>query len=92
MTRADLEALGFIVTKQISGEWCGVQKYMFTYGLTIGIDEFGYFCRYCYESPGEAILALLTWDGEGDPPGNWIKKKGHGEYLNPDYHPHADST
>jgi len=92
MTHDEVLALGFIAAKQINGAWCGVQKYMFTYSLTVGIVETAYFCRYCYESRGEALSALISWDGRGDPPGNWIKKKGHGEYQNPNYRAHAQSA
>lgn len=39
-------------------------------------------CRYCYETAKDALAALMTWDGAGDPPGPWIKQKPP-DRLNP---------
>ena len=42
--------------------------------------------RYMYATEGEAVEACVKWDGEGHPPGNWIKRKGGGPDLdNPNY-------
>lgn len=33
-----------------------------------------------------ALTDLLTWDGQGDPPGNWIKRKGlWADTINPKF-------
>lgn len=61
-----------------SGEYAYVQRMLFTYGLLVGCDESGYRTRFCYEDAREAVHALLTWDGRGDPPGRWIKEKKRG--------------
>jgi len=58
-----------------SGEWIGVRDMAYTAGLHIGIDSTGYGKRFCYETRGEAMVALVMWTGEGDPPGRWIKEK-----------------
>lgn len=78
MTAEEIIALGFVHPIQhTSGEWCAVQKFMFTCGIVIGINEFGYRCRWCYGFAGDAMIAHLTWDGTGDDPsGPWIKQKG----------------
>lgn len=75
----------FMCWKQLpNGEWIAVQKFIFTYGLLTKVEEYGYSGRYCYENFSEAAAACATWNGEGDPPGNWIKYKGvGGERLGP---------
>lgn len=55
---------------------CGLRRMIFTVGLCVGLDESGYVGRYCYKSWAEAYKALDSWDGIGDPPGEWIKYKG----------------
>jgi hypothetical protein len=40
--------------------------------------------RFCYAHFSAAILAGLYWDGEDDPPGDWVKDKSPGQdRLNP---------
>jgi hypothetical protein len=62
-----------------SGVWIGLRGYIYTVGLCVGLDEFGLSHRYCYENFDDALRDVQTWDGEGDPPGPWIKRKGLGE-------------
>lgn len=65
---------------------CAVGRMAFTVGLFYGMDAQTYQGRYCYESLFEAIEALVQWDGNGDPTGDWVKHKGvGGEYSNPNY-------
>lgn len=71
-----VEALGYRQPRQIPGVGiCAIRPFLFTGGLVVGIDQFGYYGRYCYASLTEAILAIETWSGNGDPPGSWIKFK-----------------
>lgn len=58
-----------------NGEVIGVMPQLFTFGLFVGLDEYGYKRRFCYESASDANYALAQWDGSGDPPGPWIKEK-----------------
>ena len=61
----------------------GLHRFMFTTGLVYGLDSCGYVGRYCYENYADALDALISWDGIGDPPdSNWIKHKGEVEYSN----------
>lgn len=63
---------------------CGVQVFIYTYGLVVGVDSTGYAGRYCYERKEDAVAALVIWDGVADPAGPWIKYKGlGGERLGP---------
>lgn len=55
---------------------------VYTTGLFVGLTDIGYDRRYCYEHAKDAIVAVLTWDGRGDPPGPWIKEKP-GDRLGP---------
>jgi hypothetical protein len=65
---------------------CGLMRFAFTTGLVIGLDEAGYYGRYCYSSRKDAETALSNWDGNGDPEGEWIKYKGEGgERRNTNY-------
>jgi len=66
-----------------TGELAGLYRFIFTTGLCVGLQTDGpeftiYRCRYCYQSEGEALAALVSWDGRDDPPGPWIKQKGLG--------------
>lgn len=73
------ESMGYSNLRMVYGiGLCGLMRMAFTTGLFIGIDEHGYYGRYCYPTWKEAEIALKNWDGEGDPPGNWIKYKGEG--------------
>lgn len=78
----DLAAMGYHVRTLPSGVVCGVLGQMYTTGLFVGLDHYGYSRRYCYEHRADALVALMLWDGEGDPPGPWIKEK-YSERLGP---------
>jgi hypothetical protein len=74
-----LDEEGYLLLKEIPGVGiCGVRRFLFTWGLMVGLDRWGYSHRYCYESGPEAAKALGAWDGKGDPEGPWIKRKGLG--------------
>jgi hypothetical protein len=54
-----------------------IQPFIFTYGLMIGLEEWGYQYRYCYKTLGQARGALKDWkenNFEGEPEG-YIKRK-----------------
>ena len=70
----------FLATREIPGHGlCGVQRFIFTTGLLthLRFDAFtyDYAARYCYPIAADALRDLRTWDGTGDPPGEWIKEK-----------------
>lgn len=77
----------YTIVRHIEGKgWCGVRQMLFSFGLFVDItpDSYGY--RYCFEHLRDAALALVQWDGQGDAPGNWIKRKGLGaDLLNPNF-------
>jgi len=58
-----------------TGEIAGIQRQMYTTGIFVGLDETGYRTRFCYGNYEDAMKALADWDGEGFPPGYWIKQK-----------------
>lgn len=79
----ELRSQGYFAFKQTSDKGlCGIFKFIFTYGICYGLDAGGCIGRYCFENVLDAILALDSWDGTGDPPGRWIKHKGKIEYAN----------
>lgn len=67
--------------------FCGLRRFIFTTGLCYGLNEYDYAGRYCFENAADAKEALSKWDGNGDPPGDWIKHKGKTEYSNPNKQP-----
>lgn len=71
-------AMGYVGVRKLPNDrWIGVLPQFYTTALCVGLDAFGYQYRYCYETYNNAIIALFRWDGSGDPPGPWIKLKGH---------------
>ena len=76
---------GYLLPHKLpTGKWVGCLQMNYTGGLFVGLDESGYEKRYCYQTIYGAMVASLEWDGEGDPPGNWIKEKGNGiDRINP---------
>jgi hypothetical protein len=66
--------------------WCALSQMLFTWALCVGLDPVGRKYRYCFEHHKDALDSLQNWDGQGDAPGNWIKRKGLGEDLiNPNF-------
>lgn len=71
----------------LAGQYIGIRRFAFTVGLCVGLDWDCYHYRYCYplEQSAWAIRAAATWDGEGHPPGPWVKCKGTDrEFGNPE--------
>jgi hypothetical protein len=58
-----------------TGEVAGLLPHIYTTGLFVGLTEHCWARRYCYEYYHNASDALKQWDGQGDPPGNWVKEK-----------------
>lgn len=75
---------GYTDLTVIEGKLCGLQPFVFTTGLMVGIEPMGYNHRYCFEFEHDARNALAAWTGDGHPGGPWIKMKGIGvDLLNP---------
>lgn len=66
--------------KSINGKICGLQPFLFTWGLVVNLRVVGdgefYDHRYCFEHFEDALESLNAWDGNGLAPGQWIKLKG----------------
>lgn len=81
------EGLGYWPVRQLdSGVWIGFCDMNYTCALCVDLQQWGYGYRYCYERRADAEAALREWDGTGDPPGPWVKLKGHpqrGECIGP---------
>lgn len=79
--------LGYRAVRQLpDGRWIGVTAFIYTAGLVVGLTASSYDYRYCYATLAAALRDAEQWDGTGDPPGPWIKLKGHptrGEVMNP---------
>lgn len=75
-----LKTEGYYEIREIPGKGlCGLNRFIFTTGLMVSLDEIGYYGRYCYANESDALKALNEWDGNGDPGGPWIKYKGRPE-------------
>ena len=72
-----LAVQGYSNFKVFNGSLAGINQYLFTTGICLGLTEDGLFGRYCYENHEDAVKALDEWDGAGHPPGNWIVYKGY---------------
>jgi hypothetical protein len=75
----------FIEARELPGQGlCGVQRFIFSCGLLTELTfdgySYDYTRRYCYHLASHALEALRTWDGKGDPPGEWIKEKVSGRH------------
>lgn len=62
---------------------CCVQRFIYTFGLLTNVrfnsaTAYAFDRRYCYDRRADVVEALTTWDGQGDPPGEWIKEKMSG--------------
>lgn len=81
---AIMRSCGYISVRKLPGDiWIGVTRMIYTAGLCVGLTIDGYSGRYCYPTLMDAADAAKVWDGNGDPPGPWIKYKGDGgERLN----------
>jgi hypothetical protein len=92
--QAYIIANGYPFVRQLpDGRWIGVSLFIYTVGLCVELDAFSYRYRYCYAYLKDAHAALTTWDGTGDPPGPWIKLKGHptrGDVLGPGAKDHIE--
>lgn len=70
------EDQGYALPIKIHGRVCALSKFIYTTGIVVGMDETGYVCRYCYETPNEALTAFLEWMATGaDEPTGYIKRK-----------------
>lgn len=73
----EAEKRGYIQPRILkTGECAGIIRFVYTWGICVGISNFGYKTRFCFDEKEEALKALSEWTGFKDPPGNWIKQKG----------------
>ena len=76
---AQYQRLGYFHVRRLpSGEIVGLAPFVSTIGLVRGLNPSGYTSRFCYPSIEDAIAAISSWTGDGDPPGPWLKEKGIG--------------
>ncbi len=80
----------FAVRKLPSGVWIGGHEFLFTWAVVVGLRRTGYDFRFCYPKSEyfytEVCDFIAQWDGEGFPPGHWLKRKGAegGDLTNPE--------
>jgi len=85
MTQSELTALVQWLEREtswrslrvIDGLVCGLEDYLTTRALAVGLNYESYERRYCYQNRAEADAALANYaDTSQHPPGMWIKVKG----------------
>ena len=58
-----------------------VYDMLFNHRICLGPKDDDFYDRgFCFPKGGYAVVAALTWNGEGDPPGPWIKEVGTQRY------------
>lgn len=76
VTKEYLEKMGYISVRQLNdGTWVGLTDLLFTTGLCIGLDLFGWQKRYCFEDPNKAFLEILRLKTFESAPTGWIAKR-----------------
>lgn len=70
------QEMGYTGVLRLEGKIVGIMQFIFTYGICVGLDEYGYEYRFCYHDFPSAATALAEWirDG-GDEPTGYIKRK-----------------
>lgn len=79
---------GYNLVRLMPGRgFCGIRKRTNTWGLYYGLTPgvcTDYKGCYCYEGFHEAVLDYVYWNGETDPPGDWISDlTKDGDRFNP---------
>lgn len=54
---------GYQNLRLVNGRWCGTQRFIYTVGVVLGLDETGYTNRFCFDTEQNAALFLKDWDG-----------------------------
>ena len=58
------ELLGYTdIREVIPNYWCGIYRYLSTYGVCIGLDASGHQGRFCFDTYLNAQLFLRDWKG-----------------------------
>ena len=58
-----LMVYGYQNLRLVNGAWCGTQRFIYTVGVVMGLDESGYKNRFCFDTEQNAALFLKEWDG-----------------------------
>lgn len=68
--------MGYGSPIKMDGEIVALGPFIYTTGIMVGMDEFGYKHRFCYHTEEQAMMALLAWIGsDNDEPIGFITKK-----------------
>lgn len=74
----DLEAKGYYdnVRELPDGTIVGTQRLMFTTAIFVGLNEWGWERRFCFEDPAVAVRELNKMESGEDIPVGWIARRG----------------
>jgi hypothetical protein len=75
LTEEDVLIWGTDPKKLSTGQWAVIKPFTCTVAILVGLSGWGFEQRFDYETYGEALSALLTWNGRGDPPGAWLAER-----------------
>lgn len=56
---------------------CCLHRFMFTWAILAGMNNWGYEDRWCYPDRDKALAAYAAWDGCGEP-GGWHRHPDSG--------------
>jgi hypothetical protein len=60
----------------------GINRFMFTWAILSGMNEYGYEDRWCYSNYAKAKAAFDAWDGlDGTEPTGWHRHPGSGRRV-----------
>lgn len=57
------------------GSFAGLSRLMFTTGVYLGLNRWGYGNRYCFESPDKAREVFDALQSEDDEPAGWVARR-----------------
>lgn len=67
---------GYVYSRQLSDyTWIGIEPLIITFGLIIGMDEYGWEKRYCFEDFGTCYTEAEKITKYDDVPSRWIAKR-----------------
>jgi len=67
---------GYYCARELPCGLVALRDYVHTVDIVVGIRGTAYTGRYSFDNADIARDALSKWDGNGDPPGPWLKYKG----------------
>lgn len=76
LSKEFFEEMEYLYVRQLDDRtWVGLTPLLFTTGLCLGLDEFGWKRRYCFKTSATAISELAKLKTIDDVPTGWVAKR-----------------